>query len=94
MTTQICDAFKVQTFRPENAPDVVSIAELAVFTEFELYAGPRSNSTPCSRADFAIRKHWKFEIEESDLNYLDFAKMHINFRDGSSLTLTDNMPKR
>ena len=79
---KISEAFNVATTRPLNALNVVSIAELAQFTPTEI-----CGKYPIAVAEDTIRKEWNFEVEHyHDLNYLDFNKAVVWFKDGSSLT--------
>lgn len=78
----IFDAFKVAISRPLDALTVVSIAELAQFTTFQ-----HRTKYPVAAAENAIRKEWNFEVDSFHyLNYLDFSKAIVWFKDGSSLT--------
>jgi hypothetical protein len=79
---KISEAFAVSITRPLDALDTVSIAELAQFTPTKI-----CDKYPIAVAEDAIREEWNFEVEHyHDLNYLDFNKAMIWFKDGSSLT--------
>lgn len=80
---KISEYFRVTTSRPLNALDKVSIAELAQYTDFDPCAG----ITTMSSADQALRSEWKWEIKDTDLNFLDFKALQIWFKDGSSISL-------
>jgi hypothetical protein len=79
---KIADAFKVTTTRPLDALNVVSIAELAQFTEFEV-----NDKFPVAYADEAIRTEWRPELDYMhDMNHLDFKDARVVFVDGSTLS--------
>jgi hypothetical protein len=80
---KICEAFKVTTSRPLDALDKVGIAELVQFTYFD----PKEAPTVAASADRAIRKEWVWEVEDSELNFLDFKGLRIKFKDGSGIDL-------
>ena len=80
---KICEAFKVVTSRPLDALDKVGIAELVQFTWFD----PKEAPTVAASADRAIRDEWRFEVEDSELNSLDWKGLRIGFKDGSAITL-------
>lgn len=80
---KICEAFKVVTSRPLDALDKVGIAELVQFTYFD----PKEAPTIAASADRAIRKEWTWEIEDSDINSLDWHSLCIKFKDGSTINL-------
>lgn len=81
---QIASTFKVQTTRPLNALNSVSIAELAQFTNFDT-----DGRFPVADAENTLRREWAFEIETlHDLNHLDAKKAVLWFKDGSTLTFT------
>lgn len=82
---KISETFKCKTTRPLNALDVVGIAELAQFTSFEKGTFP----TLVSAAMDELYREWKFEVEDSDLNFTDWNKGRLMFRDGSSLMITE-----
>lgn len=79
---KISEAFKVQTTRPLDNLNAVSIAELAQFTAFT-----SDNQFPVADAENALRKEWAFEVDANhSLNHLDFKKAVLWFLDGSTLT--------
>ena len=81
---KICEAFKVTTTRPLNALNVVSIAELAQFTDF-----PAGGVFPVADADITIRNEWRFEVDDGHgLERLTFKDACVVFKDGSSLTFS------
>jgi hypothetical protein len=82
---KIADFFRTQYTRPLNALNVVSIAELAKFTNFN----PKSSVTPVAAAWDTLQGEWSWEYMMSDLEYLDFKSLRMFFKDGSSLTLTE-----
>lgn len=82
MLKKIADVFKVTTTRPLNALDRVSIAELAQFTPTEI-----CNRYPVAVAEHSVLEEWLLEVDhDHDLNYLDFNRAVVWFKDGSSLT--------
>lgn len=80
---KISEAFNVVTTRPLSALNVVGIAELVQFTEFD----PKEMITKAASADSAIRKEWAWELEDSDLNFLAFKQLMLVFKDGSTIAL-------
>lgn len=78
---KISEAFHVTTYRPLNALDKVSVAELAQFTPTKI-----CTKYPVAVAEDTIREEWNFEVDHyHDLNYLDFNTAIIWFKDGSTL---------
>jgi hypothetical protein len=80
---KICEVFLVEYSRPLNALDKVSIAELVQFTHFD----PNESVTTAAAADRSIREEWKFEVDDHELNFLDWRSLQIFFKDGSSIKL-------
>jgi hypothetical protein len=80
---KIVEVFKVTTTRPLNALNVVGIAELAQFTDFD----PTSSVTKAAAAFHTLQYLWSWEYLNHDLEYLDFNGLRMFFKDGSSLTL-------
>lgn len=78
------NTLKVETSRPLNALDKVGIAELAQFTRFD----PNSHITVCAAADEAIRKAFDWELADSPLDFLDYGKARIVFKDGSVISFS------
>lgn len=80
---KISEAFSVVTTRPLDALNMVGIAELVQFTEFD----PTAFITKAAAADHAIRKEWKWELEDSELNFLAWQRLMLVFKDGSTISL-------
>jgi hypothetical protein len=82
---KIIESFKTEHTRPMNALNLVSIAELAKFTNFD----PASSITKAAAAWDTLQGEWSWEYMHHDQEYLDFNELKMFFKDGSSLTLKE-----
>ena len=83
----IATELKTKISRPLDNMDVVSIAELAIFTPYKKSTG--LGATPIADADEAIRREMKWEVRDhATLTHLDFDSARIVFADGSTLQIS------
>ncbi len=71
---------KFETTRPLDALDKVGIADLAIYT-------PMGQADTAQAVDQVLRAEWQWEIDHGHgLEFLDWRKGRIVFKDGSMIT--------
>lgn len=81
---QVVKKLKPVVTRPANNANVVSIADLAQFVEFDPADAKRfETSVPCVAFDALYAEYGKFEMEDGESDYYDGFWM--TFKDGSTI---------